>query len=105
MVLSPLTRSGVIRAKEGREEVPGGSLQKVKSSARRLLPPPGSLDGSAALPVGAPGCPVLQKLAGLHREAQLTLASARASDPPKGILTSRLFSSELPGAFGFITGN
>lgn len=58
------------------------------------------------LPAGAPGRPALQKLAGLYQEAQLILASARTSDPPKGILILRLFSSELlPGAFGFITGN
>lgn len=58
------------------------------------------------LPAGAAGHPALQKLAGLYQEAQLILTSARTSDPPEGILTLRLFSSELlPGAFGFITGN
>lgn len=47
------------------------------------------------LPAAAPGRPALQKLAGLYQEAQLILVSARTSDPPKGILTLRLFSSEL----------
>lgn len=103
MAWSALTRSGVIRAKEGRKagERSGGS-SKEELGTRAPCPPSARdrLHSSQGI------CrPALPKLAGLHQGAQLTLTSERAPDPPEGTFTLCLFRRNFHQEHGISTGS